>query len=99
MLKKKRYNGAKPSNTPALVATALPPLKLAKIGKVCPKTAKKPIAMDEIEVIPKIIGNNIESVPLNISIAKVAVPALTPKIRKVFVVPVFPDPCSRKLMW
>ena len=40
--KKRQYTGEKPMSIPAEVATALPPLKPAKIGNVCPKTAAKP---------------------------------------------------------
>ena len=40
--------GEKPSKTPALVATAFPPLNPAKTGKVCPKTAKRPKTIGEI---------------------------------------------------
>src|SRR5699024_12637977 len=36
-------NGLTPSMIPPDVATALPPLNLAKSGYVCPKTAKSPM--------------------------------------------------------
>ena len=48
--RKIRQKGAKPNKIPAEVATALPPLKLAKIGKVCPKIAKKPNSKGEMWV-------------------------------------------------
>ena len=84
--------------TPALVATALPPLKPAKIGKVCPRTAKRPKTIGEIPETPKIVGNKTAKVPLRKSTAKTTRPAFVPRIRKVLVVPVFPEPCSRRLM-
>ena len=84
--------------TPALVATALPPLKPAKIGKVWPRTARRPKIIGEIPVTPKIVGNKTAKVPLRKSIANTIIPAFFPKIRKVLVVPVFPEPCSRRLM-
>ena len=43
--------GEKPRMTPALVATALPPLNSAKMGKVCPRTAKSPKTRGEIPLI------------------------------------------------
>ena len=84
--------------TPALVATALPPLKPAKIGKVWPMTARRPKTIGEIPVTPKIVGNKTAKVPLRKSTAKTTKPAFVPRIRKVLVVPVFPEPCSRRLM-
>ena len=84
--------------TPALVATALPPLKPAKMGKVCPRTAKRPKTIGEIPETPKMVGNKTAKVPLRKSAAKTTIPALVPRIRKVLVVPVFPEPCSRRLM-
>lgn len=84
--------------TPALVATALPPLKPAKIGKVCPRTAKRPKIIGEIPETPKMVGNKTAKVPLRKSTAKTTRPAFVPKMRKVLVVPVFPEPCSRRLM-
>ena len=84
--------------TPALVATALPPLNPAKIGKVCPITAKRPKMRGEIPCTWKIRGSRVAMVPLKKSITKVAVPAFLPKIRKVLVVPVLPEPCSLRLM-
>ena len=93
-----RKTGEKPMRTPALVATALPPLKLAKIGKVWPRTARRPKIIGEIPVTPKIVGNKTAKVPLRKSIANTIIPAFFPKIRKVLVVPVFPEPCSRRLM-
>ena len=84
--------------TPALVATALPPLKPAKIGKVCPRTAKRPKTIGEIPETPKMVGNKTAKVPLRKSTAKTTRPAFVPKMRKVLVVPVFPEPCSRRLM-
>ena len=91
--------GEKPSKTPALVATAFPPLNPAKIGKVCPKTAKRPKTIGEIPRIPKKVGRRTAKVPFKKSIAKTMIPAFFPKIRKVLVVPVLPEPCSRKLIW
>ena len=93
-----RKRGEKPMRTPALVATALPPLKPAKIGKVWPRTARRPKIIGEIPVTPKIVGNKTAKVPLRKSIANTIIPAFFPKIRKVLVVPVFPEPCSRRLM-
>ena len=90
--------GEKPSKTPALVATAFPPLNPAKTGKVCPNTAKRPKTIGEIPWIPKKVGRRTASVPFKKSIAKTMIPAFFPKIRKVLVVPVLPDPCSRKLI-
>ena len=84
--------------TPALVATALPPLNPAKIGKVCPITAKRPKIRGEIPCTWKIRGSRVAMVPLKKSITKVAIPAFLPKIRKVLVVPVLPEPCSRKFI-
>ena len=86
--------GEKPRTTPALVATALPPLKPAKIGKVWPITAKRPKTSGETPSICKKKGSRVAAVPLRKSIAKVAVPAVFPKIRKVLVVPVLPLPYS-----
>ena len=40
--KNKNKNGSYPSTTPADVATALPPLKLANIGNICPMAANTP---------------------------------------------------------
>ena len=40
--KYRQKRGANPKTTPALVATALPPLNPAKIGNVCPITAARP---------------------------------------------------------
>lgn len=98
MAKRMRNTGEKPMRTPALVATALPPLKPAKIGKVWPRTARRPKIIGEIPVTPKIVGNKTAKVPLRKSIANTIIPAFFPKIRKVLVVPVFPEPCSRRLM-
>ena len=91
--------GEKPSKTPALVATAFPPLNPAKIGKVCPKTAKRPKTIGEIPWIPKKVERRTAKVPFKKSITKTMIPAFFPKIRKVLVVPVLPEPCSRKLIW
>ena len=88
--------GEKPRTAPALVATALPPLNPAKIGKVWPITAKRPKISGEIPSICRKSGSNVASVPLKKSMAKVAVPAVLPKIRKVLVVPVLPLPYSRR---
>ena len=93
-----RKTGENPMRTPALVATALPPLKPAKMGKVWPRTARRPKTIGEIPVTPKIVGNKTAKVPLRKSTAKTTRPAFVPRIRKVLVVPVFPEPCSRRLM-
>lgn len=84
-------SGAKPRSTPALVATAFPPLNPAKIGKTCPIIAKKPMIRGETSVTPSQIGSRTAKVPLNISTKKVMVPAVLPRTRKVLVVPVFPE--------
>ena len=83
---------------PALVATAFPPLNPAKIGKTCPIIAKKPMIRGDTSVTPSQIGKSTAKVPLSISTKKVIVPAVLPRTRKVLVVPVFPDPCSRRLV-
>lgn len=85
--------------TPAVVATALPPWKWLKIEKVWPKTANKPNKAGEIVAIPKSSGKTVANVPLSKSIAKTTVPAFLPKILKVLVVPMLPDPKSRKFLW
>ena len=90
--------GEKPSKTPALVATAFPPLNPAKIGKVCPKTAKRPKTIGEIPEFKESRKENGQS-SFKKSIVKTMIPAFFPKIRKVLVVPVLPEPCSRKLIW
>lgn len=61
-------------------------------------TARRPKTIGEIPVTPKIVGNKTAKVPLRKSTAKTTRPAFVPKIRKVLVVPVFPEPCSRRLM-
>ena len=61
--------------------------------------AKKPITRGETSVTPSQIGRRTAKVPLNISTKKVMVPAVLPRTRKVLVVPVFPEPCSRRLVW
>ena len=61
-------------------------------------TAKSPKTIGEIPCTWKISGSKVAKVPLKKSITKVAIPAFLPKIRKVLVVPVLPDPCSLRLM-
>ena len=61
-------------------------------------TAKSPKTIGETPCTWKISGSRVAKVPLKKSITKVAIPAFLPKIRKVLVVPVLPDPCSLRLM-
>ena len=72
---------------------------MLKIEKVWPSTANKPNKAGEIVSIPKINGKTVASVPLSKSIAKTIVPAFLPKILKVLVVPMLPEPKSRKFLW
>ena len=61
-------------------------------------TAKSPKTIGETPCTWKISGSRVAKVPLKKSITKVAIPAFFPRIRKVLVVPVLPDPCSLRLM-
>ena len=93
-----RKTGREADEDPCTGRYCLPPLKPAKIGKVWPRTARSPKTIGEIPVTPKIVGNKTAKVPLRKSTAKTTRPAFVPKIRKVLVVPVFPEPCSRRLI-
>lgn len=84
--------------TPAVVATAFPPLKCAKMGKVWPIIAKKPMTKGETVLTPKRIGRSVANSPFKKSRRNVIIPALGPIIRNVFVVPVLPLPCSLRFI-
>ena len=89
--------GEKPSKTPALVATAFPPLNPAKLGKCAPKRLRdqRPSARS---LNSKSRKENGQSSFQEIN-RKDNDPSFLPKIRKVLVVPVLPEPCSRKFIW
>ena len=87
-------NGSYASTMPAEVATALPPLKLAKMGNICPITATNPMINGCISA-PNNPGRSVANVPFRISISVTVIPGLIPKIRKVLVAPKFLLPCSR----
>src|SRR5262245_14748022 len=56
------------SSTPELVATALPPLKLRKIGKVCPRIAAAPTNITAPGgSIAHRAAASVDSIPLSIS--------------------------------
>jgi hypothetical protein len=55
-------------------------------------TANNPKIKGETPLIWKISGRSVAKVPLSKSKIKTAIPAFTPRIRKVLVVPVFPEP-------
>ena len=61
-------------------------------------TARRPTIRGETPLIWKKRGKRVASVPFSKSKAKTEIPAFTPRILKVLVVPVFPDPCSRRLV-
>ena len=58
---------------------------------------KKPTKRGEIE-LPNQVAKRTASVPFSKSIARVVKPAFQPKIRNVLVVPILPEPWSRKLI-
>src|SRR5699024_7609249 len=59
-------NGLTPKIIPPDVATALPPLKRAKIGYVCPMTANIPI-ISRYTSTSKSRGTSVATVPFSIS--------------------------------
>ena len=81
-----KNKGLYTSNTPTLVATALPPLKPAKIGNTCPKIADNPINSTLLTFTWKINGKQAVIVPFNMSINNTTIPAFFPRTLKVLVV-------------
>lgn len=77
----KKNSGRYANNIPALVATALPPLNLSKIEKVWPIIAINPNKSGVIPVMPKSVGNNVATAPLEMSIIMTILPAIGPKTR------------------
>jgi hypothetical protein len=55
-------------------------------------TARRPKIRGETPLIWKKRGKRVASVPFSKSKAKTEIPAFTPRILKVLVVPVFPEP-------
>ncbi len=92
--------GATPNTTPALVATAFPPLNLRKTGKTCPIIANTPTIIPCVKnsLIGPVVwignhsGKKTTIKPLNISKKVTANPAGRPNTRKLLVAPVLPLP-------
>lgn len=82
------------NKTPAIVATAFPPLNFKNMENVWPKIANKPVISKTKFTTWIWHSLNIFTAnhPLKTSANNTAIPALGPKIRNVFVVPIFPDP-------
>lgn len=70
--------GVKNKKTPVAVATAFPPLKLAKTENMCPNMANKPHTIG-LTVEPSIRGSKQANVPFDISVIATITPALMPK--------------------
>ena len=92
--------GFTPKTTPALVATAFPPLNLRYIGYTWPSIANKPTINPCVKNVlsgPSActgnqIGKNTVINPLNISKKVTINPAGLPRTRKLLVAPVLPLP-------
>ena len=92
--------GFTPNTTPALVATAFPPLNPKYTGYTCPSIANAPTIkpfVNKVEIGPSACtgnhsGKNTTINPLKISKNVTINPAGLPKTLKLFVAPVFPLP-------
>lgn len=74
----KTPKGVKNKKTPVAVATAFPPLKLAKTENMCPNMANKPHIIGLTAEL-RIRGIKQAKVPFNISAIATITPAFTPK--------------------
>src|SRR5699024_5812081 len=70
-------SGLTPKIMPPDVATAFPPLKRAKSGYVCPKTAKTPIARRYTSA-PNRSGHKVDNVPYTLSASTTILSSLPP---------------------
>ena len=98
MAKRMRKTGEKPMRTPSTGRDCLASFKVSKNREGVAEDSEKTKDHWRDSRDPKIVGNKTAKVPLRKSIANTIIPAFFPKIRKVLVVPVFPEPCSRRLM-
>lgn len=86
---------------PNKVATPLPPLKPAKMGKICPSKAAMAKVNSKLinccvpgRYLPDNQTNLTAKSPFNMSVINTGHPAFFPKTRKVLVAPAFPLPYS-----
>ena len=85
---------------PKLVATPFPPLNSKNTGYVCPITTNSAAISTSIallvflNILPKRIAINIETIPFNMSQTRVKTAAFLPTVLSTLVLPAFPLPFS-----
>ena len=80
------------AKTPNAVATPFPPLKLVNTGHICPMTAPEPVKATAKSGIDNCTARSTGNAPLNRSETPTKRAHLIPRVRKILVAPVDPDP-------